>query len=336
MRRHLPVSSEKIKEKFPKSAYQLKKVFEKLSKFGIRLPEEHRLFKNLVIFDFESICKTENNSESNNSTTWVGKDEPISVSISSNLFKTPIFLCDPEPIKVVIQFLVALENLANESRDQMQSQFADVTSAVCEKLEELSDQIILKESGSLKKSAREFSRKFLNQRKRDLLNLQESLDNYLSTFPVLGFNSAKYDLNLIKSYLTPFLIIEKGLQPRVNKKTYQFISFKFVNVQMLDIMNFIGGVTTLDSFLKAYESSETKGFYPYEWFDCLSKLDNEQLPSCTEFFSKLRNQNLLEADYKKFKNLLLNGYAEKDALLEMKTCSAPPTGKENYSHLQAV
>ena len=193
-------------------------VFEKLSNFGITVPEEYRLFKNLAIFDFESNCVTENNSESNNSTTWVGKHEPISVSISSNLLKTPIFLCDPEPIKVVTQFVDALEILPNESRDQMQSQFADVTSAVCEKLEELSDQIILKESGSLKKSAQEFSRKSLNQRKRNLLNLQESLDNYLSNVPVLGFNSAKYDLNLIKSYLIPFLIIEKGLQLRVIKK----------------------------------------------------------------------------------------------------------------------
>ena len=55
----------------------------------------------------------------------------------------------------------ALKNLAKESKDQMQSQFGDVY----EKIEELSGQIILKESGSTKRSAQEFSRKFLNQRK---------------------------------------------------------------------------------------------------------------------------------------------------------------------------
>ena len=104
-------------------------------------------------------------------------------------------------------------------------------------------------------SEQEFFRKFLNQRKRDLLNLQEYLDNYLSTFPVFGFNTAKYDLNLIKSFLIPILIKEKCLQPRIIKNI-QFISFRFGNVQMLDIMNFFGGATTLYSFLKAYESSE--------------------------------------------------------------------------------
>ena len=60
---------------------------------------------------------------------------------------------------------------------------------------------------------------------------------------------------------------------------------------MLDIMNFSGGATTLYSFLKTYESLETEGFFPYEWFDCASKLNNEQLPSYTDFFSKLRNQS---------------------------------------------
>ena len=105
---------------------------------------------------------------------------------------------------------------------------------------------------------------------------------------------------------------------------------------MLDIMNFIGGARTLDSFLKAYESPETKGFFPYEWFDCPSKLDNKQLPSYAQFFSKLRNQNPLEVDYKKFENFLLNGYTENDALREMKIRSVPLTGKGNYSHLQAA
>ena len=92
---------------------------------------------------------------------------------------------------MVTQFADALENLADESRDQRQSRFADVTSAVYEKLEELSE-----ESSSTKMSAQEFSHKFLNQRKRDLLNLQKTLNNYLSTFPVFGFNSGKYDLTL--------------------------------------------------------------------------------------------------------------------------------------------
>ena len=38
-------------------------------------------------------------------------------------------------------------------------------------------------------------------------------------------------------------------------------------------MKFLGGATTLDSFLKAYKASETKGFSPYERFDSPDKLE---------------------------------------------------------------
>ena len=71
--------------------------------------------------------------------------------------------------------------------------------------------------------------KFSNKKKKNLLDLQKSLEEYISTLPVFGFNSSRYDLNLIKSYLIPILINEKKLEPRVIKKTNQFF-FKFGNV----------------------------------------------------------------------------------------------------------
>ena len=52
---------------------------------------------------------------------------------------------------------------------------------------------------------------------------------------------------------------------------------KFLGLQFLDILNFLGGVTTLDNFLKAYGASEEKGFFPYEWFDSAEKMNESQL-----------------------------------------------------------
>ena len=105
--------------------------------------------------------------------------------------------------------------------------------------------------------------------KNQLIELQKHLEPYLNVLPVFGFNSAKYDIYLIKSYLLPILINERNMEPTVIKKTNQFVSFKFGDVQLLDIMNFLGGATSLDFFLKPDKTSETKGFFfPYEWFDC--------------------------------------------------------------------
>ena len=111
------------------------------------------------------------------------------------------------------------------------------------------------------------STQLLQIQKNQLTDLQESLERYCNVLPVFGFNSAKYDLNLIKSYLLPILINEREIENTVIKKTNQFISFKFGDVQLLDILNFLGGATSLDSFLKAYKTSETKRFFPYDWFD---------------------------------------------------------------------
>ena len=77
------------------------------------------------------------------------------------------------------------------------------------------------------------------------------------------------------------------MEPTVIRNANQFVSFKFGDVQLLDIMNFLEGATSLDSFLKAYKTSETKSFFPYEWFDCPQKMNNSELPPYDAFFSKL-------------------------------------------------
>ena len=42
-----------------------------------------------------------------------------------------------------------------------------------------------------------------------LSKLRQDFENYYSTIPVFGFNSSRYDLNLIKEYLLHHLLIEK-------------------------------------------------------------------------------------------------------------------------------
>ena len=109
---------------------------------------------------------------------------------------------------------------------------------------------------------KQLSTQFLQMQKNHLIDLQEDFERHCNTLPVFGFNSAKYDINLIKSYLLPSLVNERQIEPAVIKKVNQFASFKFGDVQLLDIMNFLGGATSLDSFLKAYKTDKTKGFFP--------------------------------------------------------------------------
>ena len=102
----------------------------------------------------------------------------------------------------------------------------------------------------------------LTDTKNPLIDLQKSLESYCNVLPLFGFNSAKYDLNLIKPYLLPILVNERDIEPTVIKKANQFLSFKFSDIQLLHIMNFLGGASSLESLLKAYKTSETEGFFP--------------------------------------------------------------------------
>ena len=108
------------------------------------------------------------------------------------------------------------------------------------------------------------SNQFLQIQKKQLIDLQEHLERYCNLLPVFGFSSAKHDLNLIQSNLLPIFNNERNIEPTVIKKSNQFISFKFGDTQLLDIMKFLGVATSLDSFLKAHKTSETKGFFPYD------------------------------------------------------------------------
>ena len=143
-------------------------------------------------------------------------------------------------------------------------------------------------------------------KKNQLFDVQKSLERSCNVLPVSG-NNAKYDLNLIKSFLLAIFLNERDIEPTVIKKANQFISFKIDDIQLLDIMNFLGGATSLDSFLKAYKTSETKGFFSYECFNHPDKLQNPELPPYDAFYSKLRSCNPLQIEYTDYINFLKSG-----------------------------
>ena len=72
LERHLITCSERVKNIYPKNVYQLREtLFENLDSFNIPYREDPNLFKNLAVFDFESICvKEETYKETNYKMEW--------------------------------------------------------------------------------------------------------------------------------------------------------------------------------------------------------------------------------------------------------------------------
>ena len=213
LERHLVTCSDRVKHIYPKNVYELREtLFEKLDAFNIPNKNEQKLFKNLAIFDFESICVKEDSYKQTETTTWIGKHVPISVSISSNLIPEPIFLCNANLHHLISSFITALEGLATQSKAQMKLNFIEVETAIKTKLYAVLEQLnqrrnrasIFVDNCIVEEEEKDLSTQFLQMQKNQLIDLQEHFERYCDVLPVFGFNSAKYDINLIKSYLLPF------------------------------------------------------------------------------------------------------------------------------------
>ena len=86
LERRLTKCSERVENVYPRNVNQIRKtLIDKLYSFSINFTSEQKLFKNLAIFDIDSICVPGETFKDTNTTTWIVKHVPISVSISSNL-----------------------------------------------------------------------------------------------------------------------------------------------------------------------------------------------------------------------------------------------------------
>ena len=182
------------------------------------------------------------------------------------------FLRNANPHYLISCFITALEGLGTQSKAQMKLIFIEVETTIkinlCAILEQLNQRRNRAERVSnfvddcIVEEEKDLSTQFLQMQENQLNDLQEHFERYCNVLPIFGFNSAKYDINLIESYLLPLLVNERDIEPTLIKKANQFVSFKFGDIQLLDIMNFLGGATSLDSFLKTYKTKETIGFFP--------------------------------------------------------------------------
>ena len=86
-----------------------------------------------------------------------------------------------------------------------------------------------------------------------LILLREYFERYCTVLPVSGFNSTKYEINMIESYILPIIVKEQDIKLTVNKKANEFVSFNIRDNHLLDVTAFLGGATSLDSSLIGYK-----------------------------------------------------------------------------------
>ena len=141
---------------------------------------------------------------------------------------------------------------------------------------------------------------------------------WLHQLPVIGFNSGKYDLNVIKQFFVPYLLKpskqednddgndedeeeedddDDGETRFVIKRQNTFMCFSTKKLKFLDIINFLAPGYSYDKYLKAYDCELQKGHFPYEYMDGIGKLEDSALPPQEALYSRLKNEGISDEDY---------------------------------------
>ena len=85
-------------------------------------------------FTLSPNCVKKNSYKQTETTTWIRKHIPTSVSISPTLIPEHIFLCNDNLHHLISSFITTLEGLATQNKAQMKLNFIEVETAIKIKL----------------------------------------------------------------------------------------------------------------------------------------------------------------------------------------------------------
>ena len=257
-------------------------VFERLDDEGVVVSPVLRYFPYRATFDFECYFSDERLPVNSDKLQWSARHVPLSVSVASNVPGYEPALCfvtDGNADKLVGCMITRLNTISDAAYESLLPLYADV-------LEELKTR---KEAWD-EEEEEEDGKKTVNPCK----TLEKQLQTWLRQLPVIGFNSGKYDLNVVKKFFVPLLIHNNAA---VIKRQNTFMCFSTTNLKFLDVTQYLAPGVSYDKYLKAYGCELQKGHFPYEYMDGIGKLADRALPPQAAFYSQLKSEEISDADY---------------------------------------
>ena len=127
--------------------------------------------------------------------------------------------------------------------------------------------------------------------------LKQRLLYRIRRVPILGFNSGRYDLNLIKRDFHSFYTETDNNDIKTIKRCNQYIVVYTEHSLFLDMINYLAPGYSYANYLEAFTADECKGFFPYEWMTSTRKLSNVRLPPRSAFYSFLTGTSISKEQY---------------------------------------
>ena len=232
----------------------------------MRFKKEFRPYPYFIVYDFEAILEKMNEPQTEE-LTITSRHVPVSVAINDNLTNEPVFIVDQDPENLVKRFVEDLLERQRKIAQKVDSLYP---------LPKSNDDRV-----SLSEKARNLRKTWVNQ------------------VPVFGFNSGRYDINMIKEYFVKNLAIISNVNVAKKENSYMFLSlpqFKF-----LDIKSYLAPGLSYAAWCRAYGCELQKLVFPYEWFDSFKKLNHKGPVKYEEFYSSLKGGiTISQEEYQNF------------------------------------
>ena len=285
-------------------------VFERLDDEGIVVDEALRYYPYRATFDFECYFTGDTLPVDTDHVQWVARHVPLSVSLASNVpgyEPAQCFVTDGDADKLVADMMTRLNTISDTAFASLLPSYEDV-------LDELNARKHAWEEETKEEEEEEDDEEvdMGNTKTNPYKTLIGQLLGWLHQLPVIGFNSGKYDLNVIKQFFVAYLL-KPSKQDKdeyideedddddetqfVIKRQNTFMCFSTKKLKFLDIVNYLAPGFSYDKYLKAYGCDLQKGHFPYEYMDGIGKLEDRALPPQEAFYSRLKNEGISDEDY---------------------------------------
>ena len=249
-----------------------------------RFCKKFRPYPYFIVYDFEAICQKINEKQTDE-LTITAKHIPVSVAINDNLTKKPSFIVEEDPKKLAERFVVELLKRAREIEETVW--LSNPVLGVYKKFNE-------------DDKGEQYGGYLINEARVKLSKeTAKSYVNWVKQVPVFGFNSGRYDINMIKEYFVKNLTSLSDVNVAKKENSYMFLSTP--NFKFLDIKNFLAPGLSYDAWCRAYGCELQKLAFPYEWFDSFEKLNHIGPVKYEEFYSSLKGGiTISQEEYQNF------------------------------------
>ena len=249
-----------------------------------RFCKKFRPYPYFIVYDFEAICQKINEKQTDE-LEITAKHIPVSVAINDNLTKKPSFIVEEDPKKLIKKFVVELLKRARQIEETVW--LSNPVLGVYKKFNE-DDQ------------GEQYGGYLINEAMVKLSKeTAKSYVNWVKQVPVFGFNSGRYDINMIKEYFVENLTSLSDVNVAKKENSYMFLSTP--NFKFLDIKSYLAPGLSYDAWCRAYGCELQKLSFPYEWFDSFKKLNHIGPVKYEEFYSSLKGGiTISQEEYQNF------------------------------------